>query len=454
MNDEFENSIRKKLNEADIPFDQDAWTKMESLLDAGDKDKRPAIWWWLFLLPLLGGIGWWIMQSSSTDKKAADTVVVQKTNEKAANDNVGNDSSTTVLNTSTDAGRQDNETVKKTDHQQPAAEPSPENKPNTSTDQQLLQTDISPENKSNSKTAQHLPQTNISPENKLNNKPDNHLPENNITTTGNSTANIITGTGTKTTSAANSFVITSDSISTIKYNDLHFIKTKNINNYNGYTKINHPSEMPVNTEIQQDQHPKIPRRKINSKGLYIGVTLGPDLNVAPSLNYGKVGFNLGILGHYYFNQHWFVTTGAIYSKKLYGASSTDYKVPGNPYDLVKVNANCDVLDVPVNINYTFLQVNNNTLSATLGISNYFMLKEKYQYIYKTSPDWEKTVENQNQHYLAILNVGALYQHPAGKRLIIGVQPYAKIPLRGVGLGQVKLYSAGVSFQLNLVGKKR
>jgi hypothetical protein len=119
-----------------------------------------------------------------------------------------------------------------------------------------------------------------------------------------------------------------------------------------------------------------------------------------------------------------------------------------------VNANCDVLDIPLNVNYTFLQVNNNTLSATLGLSNYIMLKEKYQYIYKSSPEWEKTVENQNQHYLAILNVGALYQHPAGKRLIIGVQPYAKIPLHGVGLGQVKLYSAGLALQLNLVGKKR
>jgi hypothetical protein len=121
---------------------------------------------------------------------------------------------------------------------------------------------------------------------------------------------------------------------------------------------------------------------------------------------------------------------------------------------MKIKANCDVLDIPVNLNYTFLQVNNNTLSATLGVSNYLMLKEKYEYLYKSTPARERTVTNENQHYLAILNVGALYQHPAGKRLVIGVQPYAKIPLHGVGLGQVKLFSAGVSFQVNLVGKKR
>ncbi|HEY9256746.1 outer membrane beta-barrel protein [Chitinophaga sp.] len=432
MNDAFENSIRNKLNEADIPFEQDAWSKMESLLDAGDKNKRPvAWWWWLFLLPLLGGMVWWIIQSSTVDKKTAGTAIsVQKTDGQP------------VLS----GGRFDekketnNETVNQTGKHLSDVSASPENKTNSETvtpsGKHLPDVSASPENKTNSETVtpsgKRLPDVSASPENKINNK----------------TSDIVTSSGKITSIDGSSF---------IQPYDIRFIKTKNVNNYNGYTKILHTAEIPVNIDISRDLNKKNPRRKINSKGLYIGVTLGPDLNVAPSLNYGKVGFNAGILAHYYFNSRWFITTGAIYSKKLYGATSKDYTAWSNgsaPYDLVKVNANCDVLDIPVNMNYTFLQVNNNTISATLGLSNYFMLKEQYQYLYKYSPTWEKTVQNQNQHYMAILNVGALYQHPAGRRLIIGVQPYAKIPLHGVGLGQVKLYSAGVSFQLNLVSKKR
>jgi Outer membrane protein beta-barrel domain len=452
MNDAFENSIRNKLNEADIPFDQDAWSKMESLLDAGDKNKRPvAWWWWLFLLPLLGGMGWWIIQSSTADKKAAGAVVaVQKTNETSALKGRGSDEITNSV-------KPNNETVNQPETQQPGASASPEhisdNKTINQTNEHLSGASASPENKSKNEstnqTNEHLTGASTSPENKSNNKtPDNHLPGKNITANGSNYRNIITASGK---------VTVADSSSGIQPYDINAVKTKTVNNVNVYTKIFHPAEIPLNTGVPPDSNKKIPRRKINSKGLYIGVTLGPDLNVAPSLNYGKVGFNAGVLAHYYFNSRWFITTGAIYSKKLYGATSKDYTAWSSgaaPYGLVKVNANCDVLDIPVNMNYTFLQVNNNTVSATLGLSNYFMLKEQYQYLYKYSPKWEKTVENQNQHYLAILNVGALYQHPAGRRLIIGVQPYAKIPLHGVGLGQVKLYSAGVSFQLNLVGKKR
>lgn len=476
MNDAFENSIRNKLNEADIPFDQDAWSKMESLLDAGDKHKRPvARWWWLFLLPLLGGMGWWIIQSSTADKKAAGPAIsVQKTNGQPVLRGSGSDE----VATETNGPKPNNETITPADKHLPAASASPENKANNErinqidkhlptasassenkannettnqTNKHLPTASASPENKTNNETIspadKHLPAASASPENKANNKtPDNHLRENSITTNAGNNRDIIIASGRV------------DSTSLNQQYNINAIKTKKtVNNDNGYTKILHPTEIPVNTGIPSDLNEKIPRRKINSKGLYIGVTLGPDLNVAPSLNYGKVGFNAGVLAHYYFNSRWFITTGAVYSKKLYGATSKDYTAWANgsvPYDLVKVNANCDVLDIPVNMNYTFLQVNNNTVSATLGLSNYFMLKEQYQYLYKSSPKWEKTVENQNQHYLAILNVGALYQHPAGRRLIIGVQPYAKIPLRGVGLGQVKLYSTGVSFQLNLVGKKR
>jgi hypothetical protein len=444
MNDEFENSIRKKLNEADIPFDQDAWSKMESLLDAGDKNKRPIPWWWwLFQLLLLGGMGWWIIQSTPAKEKAGDAAI---------SINKANDQSIETVESSNGI-KQENNSINKADH--PQAGP-PAYSEHTSGNGIVAPTNetaasANPNNTTVNQADQHFPPTAISSENQTNNKtiskPGNHLPEKNNTTSGDH----------GTIPGAQSAIAINDITSTAPPYDIQFLKIKNVNNVNVYTKIYHPPEIPINKDTQTVQQQKIPRRKVNSKGLYIGVTLGPDLNVAPSFNYGRVGFNAGVLAHYYFNRRWFITTGAVYSKKLYGATKTDYQVPGNgsvPYDLVKVNANCDVLDIPVNMNYTFLQVNNNTFSATLGLSNYFMLKEKYEYVYKYSPKWEKTVQNENQHYLAILNVGALYQHPAGRRLIVGVQPYAKIPLHGVGLGQVKLYSAGVSFQLNLVGKKR
>lgn len=442
MNDAFENSIRNKLNEADIPFDQDAWKKMESLLDAGDNKKRPAGWWWLLLLPVLGGLGWWIMQPSATDKTVSRATISSQDQQNTAINGQradATDSSTlhlpqTIASTENEIKQQPLEktnVTKNKSNQQSAASASNNHLPKTNT-----ATAITGRQQALLPAGTYLPKTN---------KTDKSLTEKRTTDSDNQ----IPGLNTVQEEKINDKEAAG-------YSALKLLATKQGNNYNAYTKIGHPAEIPMHTELQPDQQKKIVRRKINSKGLYFGVTLGPDLNVAPSFNYGNVGFNIGALAHYYFNEHWFVTTGVVYSKKLYGATRNDYRNPNyiNPYDLVKVNANCNVLDIPVNINYTFLQVNNNTVSATLGLSNYIMLKEKYQYIYKYSPEKEWTVNNENQHYLAILNVGALYQHPAGRRLIVGVQPYAKIPLHGVGAGQVKLYSAGLSLQLNLVGKKR
>ncbi|NLR78939.1 outer membrane beta-barrel protein [Chitinophaga eiseniae] len=438
MNDAFENSIRNKLNEGDIPFDQDAWTKMESLLD-GKRKKRPAAWWWFVLLPILGGLGWWMVQPPKERKQPQQTAVLEIPKENASQQTTTNKTITTNNTTPANESRPS---------QQPGHASGVDN--HASAAQQTTGHIGNPVTTSDKGKATapviHLPipdvatrqlnQQVINPVNPLTKKT---VSDNGIYSPGKETGH------TDITDATPAI-----------YTDIHPVKIKNVNNVNVYTKIGDIHEIPVNTAIPATQENKVNRRKINSKGLYVGVTLGPDLNVAPSMNYGKVGFNAGILAHYYFNKHWFVTTGAVYSKKIYGATDKDYNMSGYPntYGLVKVNANCDVLDIPVNANYTFLEVKNNTVSATLGLSNYFMLKEKYQYYYKYGPEAEKTVENENQHYLAILNVGALYQHPAGRKLIIGVQPYAKIPLRGVGLGQVKLYSAGVSLQVNLVGKKR
>lgn len=441
MNDAFENSIRNKLNEGDPPFDQDAWTKMESLLD-GKRKKRPAAWWWWFvLLPILGGLGWWMVQLPKGNKHPQQTVTQEVPKENASQQTTTNKTTTTNTIPANESHL--------------SGQPVPIPGSGTDSRPSITQQTTAPSGNSvaisaggkNTAPVIHLstPDTATRQLNQQVINPVDPLTKNPVSD------NDIHGAGKETVNPG----ITG--VTPTFYNDIHPVKTKDISNGNVYTKIENIHKIPANTAIPATQENKISRRKINSKGLYVGVTLGPDLNVAPSMNYGKIGFNAGILAHYYFNKHWFVTTGAVYSKKIYGATDKDYNLPSgypNTYGLVKVNANCDVLDIPVNANYTFLEVKNNTVSATLGISNYFMLKEKYQYIYKTYPTMEKTVENENQHYLAILNVGALYQHPAGRKLIIGVQPYAKIPLRGVGLGQVKLYSAGVSLQVNLVGKKR
>lgn len=381
MKEEFENSIRDKLNEADHPFDPQAWEKMEALLDA-EKDRKPVfIWWWsaAALLLLLAGI-WWLKPYSSQPDQT--------------------------------------KLVAKESHQ-------PENR--------------LPEN--------HQPKQ----KEKINNTPFQPIQqqENIAKTALKAVEKLIRDT----VIAMQQQPLLPD---TASYNHNDYTKNEN-NNHNDYTKIDssHKKEDYQTVAVAYKDSTMAPV-KTKTKKWYAGIVLGPDMTVAPSFKYGNIGFNAGVALHYYFNPKLFITTGVIYSKKIYGATPRDYRT-GNyntPYGILeKVNANCEVLDVPINMNYTFLSLKKNKISATLGFSNYFMLREKYQYLYEYGPPKERTVQNENQHYLSIINAGILYQRPAARGLLLGVQPYVKIPLSGVGYGQVKLYSAGMTVHLTFTGRK-
>ncbi|RBL93495.1 hypothetical protein [Chitinophaga flava] len=222
-------------------------------------------------------------------------------------------------------------------------------------------------------------------------------------------------------------------------------------NLNEYTKINlSPNHIATIAFYNQDSAIKrpLPRRKKWD----IGVVAGPDFTVAPSFKYGNLGVDAGILLYYYFDPKIFVATGVIYNKKMYGAAPEDYQNSSVniPYDkLEKISASCSMLDIPLNLNYTFLSGKKDRTSATLGLSNYFMLKEKYRYQYEYTDPKELTIQNQRPNYLSVLNAGILYQREVSHQLLLGIQPYVKIPLNGVGYGQVKLYSAGITLQLTL-----
>ena len=62
MSEQFENSIRKKLQDAETPFDPDAWEQMKKRLDDSGR-RRPAFFWWmlsgLLVIVAAGGLWWW-----------------------------------------------------------------------------------------------------------------------------------------------------------------------------------------------------------------------------------------------------------------------------------------------------------------------------------------------------------------------------------------------------------
>ena len=223
----------------------------------------------------------------------------------------------------------------------------------------------------------------------------------------------------------------------------------------------HIQVMPAATKLQTDEYAKVVedvKKKMKStnnqkQGLTLSAMLAPDISYAKSSIGSKVSSNVGLLATYGISPKLSLTSGAIYANKYYNSSITGvnaYNQSGAPYD---INAVCQVIDIPLNVNYKLLNKKGYALGVNAGLSSYLMLKEKYDYIYpqEGSSPTVLSVEyrNQNQHFLGIANLGVSVERKISPHLSIGVQPFMKLPLTGIGAGDASLKSSGVSFSLNM-----
>jgi hypothetical protein len=185
----------------------------------------------------------------------------------------------------------------------------------------------------------------------------------------------------------------------------------------------------------------------------LSIIAAPDISSSPSSLSNKVSTNIGLLGTYSLTGKLSITTGLIYAKKLYdygGTSSSAYGATGKGWE---VDADCRVLDIPLNINYQLFKKGSNSITVNTGFSSYFMLNEKYKYINDDGLGNKSVsileIVNKNRHPFGVANLSMSLNRQVTSQLNIGVQPFLKIPLTGVGYHDSKLRSAGVAFSLNL-----
>ncbi|TSD63442.1 PorT family protein [Inquilinus sp. KBS0705] len=182
----------------------------------------------------------------------------------------------------------------------------------------------------------------------------------------------------------------------------------------------------------------------------LGIIASPDINGVKTFANNKVGTNAGLILTLNLSRRWSISSGAVYADKPYNADFANYKT-NYPFATTptSVTASCIVLDIPLNVGYQFYNKNRNKFSLGTGLSSYFMLSEDYKFNhaeggYNSIDPWTYNIKNQNKHIMGILNLNATYQREVNSKLDIGIQPYMKLPLTGIGYGQVNLRSAGVS----------
>jgi len=206
------------------------------------------------------------------------------------------------------------------------------------------------------------------------------------------------------------------------------------------------------------------KSKVNAKSQNellkrFGITFsaGPDISGVDVAEAGKVTLSYGAGLRYLLSDRISLRSGFYVSKKIYSAEKKYYKPSAftyaDYYYLQSVDANCNVYEIPITVSYSFNKSKNHNWFVSTGVSSYLMKKESYQYYYKypsgITSDKSWALYNKNKHYFSVLDISGGYEYHASKKLTLSAEPYLKLPLTGIGDGKIKLKSSGVLFSVTL-----
>jgi len=196
---------------------------------------------------------------------------------------------------------------------------------------------------------------------------------------------------------------------------------------------------------------KVTPEFIKTKKVYtLSLMVGMDVTSTKASDWGDPSVRFGLSGEYYIGNRWSIGIGANLSKKKYQAKGSEYSPPKgfwtNGIVPDSTNAVCDVLDVPITVNY-FQPINNKSnLIISGGLSSWFMIKEEYWYKYESNDpnlvSWWGG-ENENRYWFSVINLRVSYEYALTKKWSAAVGSYINIPLSGVGHGNVELQSFGL-----------
>lgn len=190
---------------------------------------------------------------------------------------------------------------------------------------------------------------------------------------------------------------------------------------------------------------------------YILAAIGGDAGSVKFLSFKKsavtVKYGIGI--GYQLNNKISVQTGFYASQKKYIAGPEDYYTKNSPYwnykNIVKVDANCLVYDIPLSIRYNFLLKPATIYYTTTGLSTFIMKRENYDYYYtytgSTTIYHKDSTYTGNKNLFSVFNFSIGIQKKLSPNFSILAEPLISIPLSGVGQGQVKLYSTALQLAI-------
>jgi hypothetical protein len=191
-----------------------------------------------------------------------------------------------------------------------------------------------------------------------------------------------------------------------------------------------------------------------NRSLNIGFTFGPDYTNAGGIANNQIGNNIGLTLGYYLTDKLSINTGIIYSNRFYWSKAHNYffQQPVNttqsfaaPPPIDYINGASNIWELPLTLRFDFAHHNKTRFFANAGLSSYFMMKQTYIYFLHSGQNQlaYKISDNQQVNYwFGIADISAGFEAEIGKGFSFQAEPFLKLPLRNMGMEDLKLTSYG------------
>lgn len=191
---------------------------------------------------------------------------------------------------------------------------------------------------------------------------------------------------------------------------------------------------------------------VKTRGLYAGAAAGLDITEVKFNEVKKLGYSAALIVGYRINNHWSIESGLMWDNKNYYSpgkyfdrSRTD--IPTASY-IHYLNGACRMYEVPLNIKYDFNSKKLSGFYISAGLSSYFMKKENYEY-HATSGSGnyyvgKRAYKNSTNNLFSVANISGGYQFIFKNNNSLRIEPYFKVPLKGLGIGKLPFSSTGIS----------
>lgn len=193
------------------------------------------------------------------------------------------------------------------------------------------------------------------------------------------------------------------------------------------------------------------------KGLYIGLTGGPDFSEVKSQGLTKAGYNAGILLGYRLSNRFSIESGVLWNKKKYYSEGKYFSVSkiGSSMpagmEIMEVEGQSSSFEFPLKVKYDLLLRSRSNWFVPAGVSTNVYIKEKNNYLTKLNGVMEHQTglyDDLPCSWFSAVNISAGYEHVIGRSAGIRVEPYIKLPLREVGMGSMPVLSTGINVTIS------